>query len=155
MTDIIHSNLHVGPVGISRRKFVKVTGIALAGSALLAALGGISLPSLQVALILPGNLKRSLLSQYLGQTFHVQLDSSDAVAMQLAQVRDLGVSQDTNLDTEHSFSVLFRGSGRQPLGQGTYKFSHNRVGSFPLFIVPMAPADGDRYYEAIFNRSPS
>jgi hypothetical protein len=156
MTDITHNNLHAGPVGISRRTFVKVTGIALAGSALLAAVGGISLPALQVAQVLPGSLKRSLLSQHLGQTFHVQLDSSDMVGMQLAQVRDLGISQDTNkntaVDREYSFSVLFRSSDNRPLGQGTYQFKHDRIGSFPLFIVPMAPAAGGQYYEVVFNR---
>jgi hypothetical protein len=157
MKDITHSNLHEGPIGISRRTFVKVTGIALAGSALLAA-GGISLRTLWAPEVLAGSLKRSLLSQHLGQTFHVQLDSSDVVAMQLAQVRDLGVSQVTDkrtgADMEHSFSVLFRGPADRPLGQGTYQLSHGRIGSFPLFIVPMGPADGDRYYEAIFNRPP-
>jgi hypothetical protein len=155
MTDITRNNLHHGPVGISRRTFVKVTGIALAGSALLAA-GGISLRTLWAPQVSEGSLNRSLLAQQLGQTFQVQLDSSDVVAMQLTQVRDLGIGQNTNkntnLDMEHSFSVLFRGSGRRPLGQGTYQFRHARLGSFPLFIVPMAPADGDRYYEAVFNR---
>jgi hypothetical protein len=155
MTDITHDNIHHAPEGISRRTFVKLTGIALAGSAIVA-VGGQALRTLWVPQVLPGSLKRSLLAKHLGETFHVQLNSSDLIAMQLTQVRDLGASQNSNRNTsanmEDSFSILFRGSGDQPLGQGTYQFRHNRIGGFPLFIVPMAPGENARYYEAVFNR---
>jgi uncharacterized protein DUF6916 len=154
MTDITLNNLHNGPEVISRRTFIKGVGIALAGSALLAVGGRGLLRALWVRQVLPGDLKRSLLSRHLGETFHVRLDSSNLVGLQLTQVKDLGAHANVNtgVDTEHSFSVLFRGPADRPLGQATYQFGHAQIGSFPLFIVPMAPADGARYYEAVFNR---
>jgi hypothetical protein len=157
MIDITHNNLHNGPKVISRRTFIKVTGIALAGSAFLA-VAGHGLRTLWVRQVLPGSLQRSMLSQHLGDTFHIQLDSSNVVAVQLSHVRDLGASQNaktTSVDMEHSFSILFRGPGDRLLGQGTYQFGHYQIGSFPLFIVPMAPDRDARYYEAVFNRLPA
>jgi hypothetical protein len=157
MTDITLSNLHNIPAGISRRTFVKVTGIALAGSVLLAA-GGPALRTLWVSQVLPGSLKRSLVAKHLGDTFHVQLDSSGVMALQLSDVRNLGfgANQNPNVATsagmENSFSILFRGPADRPLGQGTYQFRHDRIGGFPLFIVPMAPDANARYYEAVFNQ---
>jgi len=155
MTDITLHTLRNGPAGISRRTFIKVAGIALAGSTLLA-IGGQALRTFWAPQVLPSSLKRSLLAQHLGETFHVQLDSFQAVALQLTQVRNLGAgsSQNTNAGMEDSFSILFRSSTNQPLRQGTYQFSHARIGGFPLFIVPMASDESARYYEAIFNRLP-
>jgi hypothetical protein len=51
-----------------------------------------------------------------------------------------------------AFILLFQGTARNAIGQGTYRFSHPRLGSFEMFIVPK-PGDGTRvYYEALFNR---
>jgi hypothetical protein len=158
MTDIMHYNLQNGPEGVSRRTFIKVLGIALAGSAVLN-LGGQAARVVWVPEVLPGSLQRSTFAKYLGGTFHVQPDSSSGIALQLAQVRDLGVAPGNEpkmktSDPEHSFSVLFRGPGDRPLTQGTFQFRHVQIGSFPLFVVPMAPRDGVQYYEAVFNRLP-
>jgi hypothetical protein len=51
-----------------------------------------------------------------------------------------------------SFSLLFHGAQSQPLGQGTYSFDHPEVGTFALFIVPIASEGGRLHYQAIFNR---
>ena len=50
------------------------------------------------------------------------------------------------------FSLLFNGPADQPLGQGTYRFAHERLGSFALFIVPVGADRQARQYEAVFNR---
>jgi len=51
-----------------------------------------------------------------------------------------------------SFSLLFDGPADRPLGQQTYRFSHERLGSFDLFIVPVSTERNARQYEAVFNR---
>lgn len=51
-----------------------------------------------------------------------------------------------------SFSLLFEGPATQPLGQGTFTFSHPGLGRFALFIVPVSAERGARQYEAVFNR---
>jgi hypothetical protein len=51
-----------------------------------------------------------------------------------------------------SFSLMFDGAQSQPLGQGTYLFEHPQIGSFDLFIVPIAAENGRLHYQAVFNR---
>ena len=51
-----------------------------------------------------------------------------------------------------SFSLLFDGPADQPLGQRTYRFTHEHLGSFDLFIVPVGTDRNARQYEAVFNR---
>ena len=54
--------------------------------------------------------------------------------------------------TFESFALLFEGPADQSLSQQTYRFSHERLGSFDLFIVPVSAERNARQYEAIFNR---
>jgi hypothetical protein len=99
-------------------------------------------------------LVRTMFARHLGDTFHVRLGSSGPLALQLFKVRDLRAASKSTaavMDSEQSFSLLFRGPGHQPLGQETYQFEHERIGGFALFIVPMRPEQDCTYYEAIFN----
>ena len=50
------------------------------------------------------------------------------------------------------FSLLFDGTAAHPLSQRTYRFTHERLGSFDLFIVPVSATPESRQYEAVFNR---
>jgi len=50
---------------------------------------------------------------------------------------------------EH-FSLVFQGPAHLPLSQDTYTFTHARLGSLPIFIVPSGKPNGT-LYEAIFN----
>ncbi len=54
-----------------------------------------------------------------------------------------------------SFSLLFNGPVDPPLGQRAYRFTHERVGSFDLFIVPVGATRDSCQYEAVFNRRSS
>ncbi len=52
----------------------------------------------------------------------------------------------------YSFSLVFGGPPAPFLPQRIYGLSHDRLGAFDLFLVPIArEADGFRY-EAVFNR---
>jgi hypothetical protein len=53
------------------------------------------------------------------------------------------------------FSLYFRGPPDAMLGQGSYAFDHDELGSLELFLVPLQPdADGPRY-ESVVNRANS
>jgi hypothetical protein len=51
------------------------------------------------------------------------------------------------------FSLLFRGQRNEPLEQKMFKFEHDKIGRFDLFIVHILSRDTRYfYYEAVFNR---
>jgi hypothetical protein len=51
-----------------------------------------------------------------------------------------------------SFSLVFSGPSDRLLTQQTYKFEHDRLGCFDLFIVPIGRTSAGCEYEAVFNR---
>lgn len=51
------------------------------------------------------------------------------------------------------FSLIFKGSKKSWLPQGSYRMEHGRLGTFEICIVPIMPLAGDQesyYYEAFF-----
>ena len=54
-----------------------------------------------------------------------------------------------------SFSLIFTGRGNAKLPQETYTIQHPRLGSFPLFVVPIGSAGKGRSFQAIVNRLPA
>jgi len=142
---------------VSRRAFVRRVAAVVAGGAILT-VGNRVLGPLWIVSAFPVALQRSTFAKYLGETFQVTLESSDRVAVQLVQVRDLPikaykqVSAIPSVNQEHCFSLVFRGPSNKALEQATYHFEHGQIGYFPLFIVPMMPNRDASYYEAIFNR---
>jgi hypothetical protein len=52
-----------------------------------------------------------------------------------------------------SFMLLFHGPSDRMLPQGTYAFTHDELGRFDLFIVPIGQAPGVFQYQAVFNRA--
>lgn len=147
--------------GVSRRKFLGGIALAVAGSSALAVVGGSALAMVQEQQLLGATptlaellatLQRSTFDRYRGDSFRFRSSAGD-VALRLADVRDLATTRTLSAEErEGSFSVVFRGSLAQELGQGTYTVVHHRIGTFDLFIVPQkATADGHSY-EAVFNR---
>ena len=53
---------------------------------------------------------------------------------------------------QEEFALEFRGPLNMFLGQGVHNFSHDQMGQFELFIVPIKQDEQGFYYEAIFNR---
>lgn len=49
------------------------------------------------------------------------------------------------------FALDLIGPAAEPLGQGSYHFHHERLGSQLIFIVPVGQDASSRFYEAIFN----
>jgi hypothetical protein len=154
---LAHDQLLVGGRSISRRDFVRGIGFALVGGALLAIGGRLVAPS-RVPEVPGETLMRSMFAALLGQTFEVYQEAAPMPALRLAKVRDLpaaaheGAPVPAGDQRERNFSLLFSRPIGQMIEQGTYRFEYLRLGSFSLFIVPMAPEPNATYYEAIFNR---
>jgi hypothetical protein len=49
------------------------------------------------------------------------------------------------------FSVQFRGPEKIFLPQDTYRITHEQMGDFDLFLVPVAREELGFRYEAVFN----
>jgi len=86
-------------------------------------------------------------SQHLNTQFDVQVDEANALQLKLAEVSPLKL-----YPQQEEFSIVFSGPLDSFLGQGVRTFSHEQMGDFELFIVPVRQDDKGFYYEAVFNR---
>jgi hypothetical protein len=91
--------------------------------------------------------------ELVGATFKVQVEPESEVNLELIAATMPGPhGQTTGGVRFECFSLLFTGPAERPLAQRTYRFSHERLGSFDLFIVPVGGDGNARQYEAVFNR---
>lgn len=92
-------------------------------------------------------LQYETLLKYLNTKFSISLDDSSTVETELVKVgeRDLSPKQER-------FSILFEGPLVPGVTQGTYSFTHEAIGTFLLFIVPIEQDSKGIRYEAVFNR---
>src|SRR6185503_6472388 len=79
--------------------------------------------------------------------FHVQGDENTPVELELTTVSEIKL-----YPQQEEFKLEFRGPLDQFLGQGVRNFTHEQMGQFELFIVPISQNEKGFYYEAIFNR---
>ena len=93
------------------------------------------------------NMTAATFSEVLNTKFRLQLRSPDFVELELIKVEDFATSS-----RQVRFSILFRGPLDQALLQGMYRMEHDQLGTFDLFIVPIAKEDDGILYEAVFNR---
>jgi len=86
-------------------------------------------------------------SKHANTKFQVQLDQHPPVELDLVEVSELKI-----YPQQEEFAVEFRGPLDKFLAQGPHNFSHEEMGQFELFIVPIKQDEQGFYYEAIFNR---
>ena len=86
-------------------------------------------------------------SQNANSKFQVQGNDNSPVELELVDVSELTV-----YPRQEEFTVTFRGPLNAYLDQGVRAFTHDRMGEFELFIVPIRKNEDGFYYEAIFNR---
>lgn len=79
--------------------------------------------------------------------FHVHVDENTHVELDLIAVSELKL-----YPQQEEFTLEFRGPLNAFLDQGVRNFSHEQMGEFELFIVPIKRDEQGFYYEAIFNR---
>lgn len=143
---------------LDRRRFLKASGFAgLALGVAAAAPGGPIRDVLRTLFRRPRYTARELntdvLTPMAGETVSVALpDGSMPLIVEDVTTASLLVS-DTGQEVGTSFKVLMAGSTAAAIPQGTYQIESDRVGEFPLFIVPNDTAPGEiQRYEAVFSR---
>ena len=98
---------------------------------------------------MPVSLTEREFSQHVGTKFHLKADERE-IELELIEVKGY-VSQEIEQGGMERFSVFFSGPRDPFLPQGTYQMSHERMGEFELFLVPVASDDQGFRYEAVFN----
>jgi len=93
------------------------------------------------------SLTHEAFTQNANTKFRVLLDENTTVELELVEVSELKL-----YPRQEEFSVEFRGPSDMFLGQGVRDFSHEQMGQFELFIVPVNQDAQGFYYEAVFNR---
>ena len=93
------------------------------------------------------SLTHEQFSEQVRSTFQVEGDDNAVVELELAEVSDLKL-----YPQQEEFVLLFRGPSDKFLGQGGRYFTHEKMGRFEMFIVPIRQDAQGFYYEAIFNR---
>jgi hypothetical protein len=93
-------------------------------------------------------LEHDVFSRHLNTNFRISLGESNTVEVDLDTVNELQLSP-----RQERFAIIFRGPKEPFLPQGSYRFEHDEMGEFILFIVPLRQDDNGTFYEAVFNRT--
>ena|SRR5215813_88473 len=93
------------------------------------------------------SLTHEAFSQNANSKFQVQGDENTPVELELIDVTELKV-----YPRQEEFTLTFRGPLNSFLDQGVRPFTHDQMGDFELFIVPIKQDAEGFYYEAVFNR---
>ena len=92
-------------------------------------------------------LTMAIFAENLLTRFRVQTSSEAAVELELIELSEGRANPGHEI-----FSLTFRGPIEAFLGQGMVSMSHDAIGDFELFIVPVAQTSDGFLYEAVFNR---
>jgi len=101
------------------------------------------------------SLSHASFAELIQTKFQVLVEPGLVVGLELAVVTASSPGQERvspGSQQFEGFSLLFNGPADLPLAQRTYRFAHERLGSFDLFIVPVSADRNARQYEAVFNR---
>lgn len=85
--------------------------------------------------------------------FRIHLSMTEVMEFELIEIR-AGRFATLAAGQPHpeSFSLLFAAPPAPTLSQRMYRFEHDQLGRFDLFIVPVGHGHGVAHYEAVFNR---
>jgi|ERR1041385_8372629 hypothetical protein len=96
---------------------------------------------------MPPALTHDEFSQHVNTRFQVQIDDGTTIEMELAEISELKVHPN-----QEEFAIVFRGPSNAFLQQGIRSVTHEQMGQFELFLVPIQQDTQGFYYEAVFNR---
>jgi hypothetical protein len=148
-------------MSLSRRKFLRAgTLVAISAGIPLRTLVAETLS--QPTPLIPTNshlnaglyLNQETFSRYLNTKFSFLRGHAEAVATRLIEVNDLApkTTRRAAANGKECFSAVFIGSHNAPLRQETYTVTHESIGKFAMFVVPIGGNKEGIYYEAVFNR---
>ena len=89
-------------------------------------------------------------SQHVNSKYRVNADGAEPIELELVEVREKESLPGEQEGLER-FSIYFIGPENICLPQATYRLTHERMGVFDLFLVPIAKDKLGFRYEAIFN----
>jgi hypothetical protein len=86
-------------------------------------------------------------AESLNTTFQIHVSALNVQELELIKVSKTKVS-----GMAESFDVVFLGRKDKPFEQGAYLIEHSRMGSFPVFVVPVGNSPKGVRYQAVFSR---
>lgn len=92
-------------------------------------------------------LTHEAFTQHANTKFQIPVEEDTPVELELTDVSEIKL-----YPKQEEFSIVFRGPLDMFLGQGVRSFTHEQMGEFELFIVPIRQDAQGIYYEAVFNR---
>ena len=130
---------------ITRRSLLRTGAAATAGMML-----GVRPWAAAPAAAASGHLVRSSYNSLAGQSFAV-----GSTGRQLQSISDVaGAARDASLaGSEDAFVLTFSGPLAQPLESGIHTLRHPELGTFELFLSPIARPSTECCYEAVIDRS--
>lgn len=98
---------------------------------------------------MPASLTEAEFSKHVGSKFLLKLEPQ-AIELELVEVKGYlpGPSDQTGMER---FSAFFSGPRETRLPQHVYPLSHESMGEFEIFLVPIAADEQGFRYEAVFN----
>ncbi|HXD31206.1 MAG TPA: hypothetical protein VN643_08820 [Pyrinomonadaceae bacterium] len=88
-------------------------------------------------------------SKHTNTDFRVKLDTPEPINLRLVEVKGYAKKDEEHGGMER-FSLFFTGPATV-LPQKTYSLSHDEMGEFELFLVPIAREGEGFRYESVFN----
>ena len=98
---------------------------------------------------MPAELTEKEFSRHVNTKFQLKLDDQK-FELELVAVTGYLPQTDEQGGMER-FSVFFDGPGRPRLPQSLYSLSHEQMGEFEIFLVPISGSEKGYRYEAVFN----
>jgi hypothetical protein len=91
-------------------------------------------------------------SRRIGERFRIRAPGPAVIEVELADATAASAAGSPRVggDKRLPFSVVFRGPLEPILMQRIYRFEHDALGAFDLFIVPIGPDESGMRYEAVF-----
>jgi len=89
-----------------------------------------------------------------GQAFHLHVEGREPLGMTLETVSEIPVAgwrAEEVAAHRQPFSLLFLGPPNVVLPQAIYRFEHDGIGTFEMFIVPIGRTAEGVSYEAVFS----
>jgi len=99
---------------------------------------------------MPATLTEKEFSQHVNSKYRVNVDGAEPIELELVEVKEKESLPIEQKGLER-FSIYFIGPANIYLPQATYRFTHERMGDFDLFLVPIAKEKLGFRYEAVFN----
>lgn len=130
-------------MNVTRKKFLFTVVAGVAG----AAIHPLSAATMPVGAMGSVPVARNF-GGFIGRTFRVQTaDGRGSIDVVLEALDEKPASNGT-----HQFSLTFVAPGGEKLAEGTYTVEQDKMGRFPLFVVPTRrDGQGRTFYRADFN----